>query len=213
MLDKLQKAQVVVRERHDATEAPESRKRIGIYLDILYRLSTCADGCRGGDHRLEYLCGRAFNLAAGAYELIRIGLYDEALNLLRSLGELVNLLALSVSNGAAFADWAKSDYRERMARFGPAKVRKQIEDAGGALVMDADTYSHLCEIGTHVTPQTAPNLHSGGQNPNVGGVFQEKGQQQATELLEYLLYFASTAFTAMLKDPAGVDQIPSPPTV
>ena len=34
---------------------------VGILLQMLYKLSVCAYGCRKGDHKIEYLTGRAYN--------------------------------------------------------------------------------------------------------------------------------------------------------
>jgi hypothetical protein len=39
-------------------------KAVGISLNILYQAATCHRKCHGGNHLLERLCGRAYNLAA-----------------------------------------------------------------------------------------------------------------------------------------------------
>ena len=68
---------------------------IGTALNVIYQAATCHRKCHGGEHIFESLCGRAYNLSCGAYNLTLFGLYDEALNLIRGLGELTNLVMLS----------------------------------------------------------------------------------------------------------------------
>ena len=60
---------------------------LGISLSIIYQVATCHKRCIGGPHVYERLMARAYNLACSGYYLIGRGLYDEALNLIRSLGK------------------------------------------------------------------------------------------------------------------------------
>src|SRR5471032_2807219 len=87
----------------------EMVRLIGTSLCVLYQASTCHRQCNGGGHLLERLCGRGHNLASAAFNLIRDGAYDEALNLIRSLGELQNLVLLSVFDKMSFEEWLKAD--------------------------------------------------------------------------------------------------------
>ena len=100
---------------------------VGSCLCALHRISTCSNGCSGGDHTFQYFAGRAFNLSYASYRLIRLGLYDEALNLLRSLGELGNLLALSLYDTKSFEKWMTASDSERIRNLGPAWVRTSIK--------------------------------------------------------------------------------------
>jgi hypothetical protein len=211
MLDRLERVHSRIREEHKSIEDVDQKKRIGSYLETLYNASTCSEGCRGGDHMIEYLCGRAFNLGYASYELLHMGLYDESFNQLRSLGELSNLLSLSVCDPDSFSDWSKSDHQERMKRFGPAHVRKLVTNANGVLVIDSATYSSLCEVATHVTPSTKPNLHSTEGKSRVGGSVQLDGYVKASALLEYLLYFSVTGFSAILGSLVPLDKLQPPP--
>src|SRR5258708_29825596 len=90
---------------------------IGTALSVLYQAATCHRKCHGGPHILESLCGRMYNLAVGAYLLAQRGLYDEALNLTRSIGEASNLIALSVIDKAALKEWLSSDKKTRLSKF------------------------------------------------------------------------------------------------
>lgn len=66
---------------------------IGTSLSALYQAGTCYRKCQNNGHVLEALAGRAHNLGIGALTLARCGLFDEAFNLLRGIGEISNLIA------------------------------------------------------------------------------------------------------------------------
>src|SRR6266705_572283 len=89
-------------------ELKTERQMIGTALSVLYQAATCHRKCHGGPHILEALCARMYNLAVGAYLLAERGLYDEALNLTRSIGEASNLIALSVIDKEALKEWLSS---------------------------------------------------------------------------------------------------------
>ena len=147
---------------------------IGTSLNALYQAATCQRGCNHGGHVFERLCGRAYNIGQGAFELTMIGLYDEALSLLRGIGEISNLVAMSIADGSAIQQWMQSDKKTRMAKFSPAKIRGLLEkDASPFLIADKTWYSDLSEKYIHPTPELRPGYHNG--LDIVGGVFQETG--------------------------------------
>jgi hypothetical protein len=158
----------------------------------LYESATCHRGCRGGDHIVEALGARIYNLACGAYALISIGLYDEALNLVRSIGEIANLLSLSLFDKDKFGEWVTSSKPNRIRNFGPAKVRALLERSG-IVIMDAQWYSDLCESYTHVTPQTTPNKYDLGRNV-CGGIIQKEGAKKAIHQLTDIVAVVSLYF-------------------
>src|SRR5260221_7972617 len=119
---------------------------IGTAMSALYQAATCHRKCHGGAHIFEALCGRMYNLALGAYLLTLRGLYDEALNLIRSIGEVSNLIALSVVDKKALADWLASDKKTRLRKFSPSEVRKAIQRQEPSLLLaNDDWYARFCE--------------------------------------------------------------------
>ena len=149
---------------------------IGTALSTLYQAATCHRECQGGPHILEALCGRIYNLGAAAYILTLRGFYDEALNLTRSIGEISNLIALSVVDKRALAEWLSSDKKTRISKFGPSAIRKMLSQQEPPLLLaDDDWYSRFCEAYTHITPQTKPNMHNDSNQPVVGGIYQPEG--------------------------------------
>ncbi len=148
---------------------------IGTSMCILYQAATCYRNCSGGPHVLESLIGRAYNLCCSAYILILRGFYDEAMNLIRSLGEIANLLMLTSGQGTEALEWLNADKKERIKNFGPAAIRKRLNQIGKPLVATDSWYEEFCERFTHVTPQTRPNQHDQSITGIAGGLFQKEG--------------------------------------
>jgi hypothetical protein len=149
-------------------------RSLGISLNILYQAATCHRKCYGGHHMLERLCGRAYNLACAAFHLLTFGFYDEALGLIRGIGELSNIIILAAEDPIAIQEWMKADRKTRKQKFQPVHVRKILEDKDSQLMYATkEWYSDLSESYIHVTPQTKPNEHSG--RAWVGGPFQKDG--------------------------------------
>lgn len=128
-----------------------------------------------------------------------IGQYDEALSIVRSLGELCNLLAYFRLYPVEFRKWASASEKDRIKAYKPVLIRKGIEEAGQiAVPMDADVYSELCAAAVHVTPDTAPNQHSTDGSRNVGGIKQEEGEAKVLSHLSYLLPQAAMIVTTLV---------------
>lgn len=165
---------------------------IGVCLSVLYQAATCHRKCHGGPHVLESLCGRTYNLAAAALELTFSGYYDEALNLTRSVGEISNLVSLSVVDKDALGDWLTLDTKARLRKFSPASVRQMLEakpDGRALMYADKDWYSRFCESYTHVTPKTRPNAHDA--TAHVGGLYQDVGMNTVVSELGTVLGFVA----------------------
>jgi hypothetical protein len=96
-------------------------------VEILFDLSTCRSSCRGGDHILENLLGRIVNHACGAIMLDAAGFHDEALNLVRSVGEITNLLAYFCLDPSSYRSWVVMSAEERKKKFSPLQVRTAIK--------------------------------------------------------------------------------------
>jgi hypothetical protein len=175
---------------------------IGTALSAIYQAATCHRKCHGNQHILESLCGRIYNLGVGAYLLTLCGLYDEALNLTRSIGEAANLIALSVVDKKALQEWLASDKQTRLDKFGPGKVRKALKRNGSALLLaDDDWYSRFCEAYTHVTPQTRPNVHNAGGQAHAGGIYQPEGFRKTLAELATVLGAVSMIVCEYFKFP------------
>jgi hypothetical protein len=155
---------------------PASLDKLGDLLSLLYRLASCSWGCKGGDHQIEWLLGRVVNQAQSAHRLIRCGFYDEALMLIRGIGETANLFFLFYGDRAQLASWKAADRKGRLNKFGPGHVRKALKamDATAPLI-DDDRYRALCEIGTHPVPAFKPGHYSGGGPPVLGMLYQFPG--------------------------------------
>lgn len=167
---------------------------IGTSMSALYQAATCHRKCYGGGHVLEGLAGRTYNLAGSAYHLITRGYYDEALNLIRGIGEICNLISLSVVDKNALREWLSLDQKKRRNKFSPAEVRRILKKKGMLpIYADDDWYSNLCEEYTHVHPGTRPNMHNDVAVPTVGSLYQASGLEKSIGELA-----TGLGFTAML---------------
>jgi hypothetical protein len=157
--------------------AKEELKSVGISLNILYQAATCHRKCHGGGHTLERLCGRAYNHGCAAYHLLMMGFYDEALGLIRGIGELANIIILAAEDPIAIQEWIHADAKTLRSKFGPAQVRKLLEAKNSQLMYATkEWYGELSESYIHVTPQTKPNEHGG--RALIGGIFQKDGAEK-----------------------------------
>jgi hypothetical protein len=158
------------------TKASQCYERLGTALSFLDRIASCYWACAGGDHTIEYLCGRAVGNGRTALRLAKFGLYDEALTLVRNIGELANLLFLFAWSPADLATWKGMSRRERMAVYRPAAVRIKLSKVETKLIpMGDEKHRLLSERAAHVTPDTRPQVHNVLGRPSLGGLFQAVG--------------------------------------
>ncbi|HXA69638.1 MAG TPA: hypothetical protein VNW24_04255 [Stellaceae bacterium] len=155
--------------------APQTLAELGTLLSLLDRMASCAWGCAGGSHEIERLVGRCTNLARAAIRLLRSAFYDEALNLVRSLGEITNLLTYFVVAPGAFDRWILADRKQRKEYFGPGPVRTGIRKVLGKVPMDDDHYRRLCESVTHPTPTLVPQAYTHADRPILANIVQPAG--------------------------------------
>lgn len=170
---------------------------LGTALSAIYQVATCYGSCRGGDHILEALAGRSFDLAASAISLVRLGYYDQALSLIRSLGEIANLLIFFCDDPTRYPAWVLSSEKDRKNKFGPKQIRDAIGDKE-LVPMDETWYKELCGLVTHVTPTTVPNMHNSESNKHVGGKPQPEGFKDCISQLSEILAILALSITKMV---------------
>jgi hypothetical protein len=103
---------------------------LGTMLSFLDRLALCAWGCSRGDHVLEYITGRVVGYSQSAFMMAKAGLYDEALLIVRSAGEIANLFTLFSANSPSFSEWKTLPEKQRKSNFGPGTVRRKLASIG-----------------------------------------------------------------------------------
>ena len=156
-------------------KAPECLKQIGTVLSLMDRMASCWWVCREGDHRIEYLCGRAASSARAVLRLIRLGFYDEALVLSRGLGEIANLMQLFCYDTNALDEWKNASPKKIRTDFSPVKVRLRIESASMSPAIKEGRYKLLSERAAHVHPGTTPQSHNILGMPVAGAQLQDAG--------------------------------------
>lgn len=144
-------------------------------LLTLTEAGTCQWGCAGGDHTVENLFRKYCNYGFGAIRLAFIGLYDEALALVRSMAEIGNLLQLFSLDQSQLHAWCQAETRQQRDCFTPYRVRLGIEALGARPIVGQTTYSHLCEMGIHASPETVDLAHGLDGRVYFGGNFSVPG--------------------------------------
>ena len=181
-------------------KAPQTLDTLGTALSLLDRIASCWWGCEGGDHQRERLLGRADSNSRAIVLLLRMGYYDEALGIVRQLGELVNLLWLFMLSDEALLEWQGADEEERRRRFKPVDVRIRIEDLDAPQPMDQHLYGKLSGMSTHTEPDTNPQSHNAFGIPSLGAYFQETGALVVLNHLAQLVVVALVFGATLLKN-------------
>lgn len=163
----------------------EVASRLGTVMSLLYRMACCHWGCHEKEHVFEYLAGRTCSSAHSAFRLIGFGYYDESLSLTRNIAEIGNLANLFFTDHSHIRLWLDLPDKERRRAYGPASVRTKLTSLGAVVPTEQDSYSWLCEVGTHVTPRTRPQSHNAEMRPTLGAVLQSEGLKMSLEALAW----------------------------
>ena len=176
-------------------KAPRCYEMTARVLALLDALSSCAWGCAKGDHVLERLVGRSVNHSRAALRLMLMGFYDEALALIRGVGEIANLLSLFAERSESFARWKSLDERMRRREFSPAKVRAGLDSIGTPIRVTDEVYGELSGRNVHANPGTSPQTYNILGIPKGGGHYQDAGlmicQNELAQSLAFVIYGAA----------------------
>jgi hypothetical protein len=156
-------------------KASKTYENLGSLQSLLYRYACCYWGCKTDDHKFERTIGRVVSHCQASIRVLGFGYYDESLALTRNISEIANLIALFNYDATAFAEWKTLDEQTAWEKYGPAKVRKKIEQLNGIVPIAKEHYGRLCTIGTHLNPSTSPQSFNIDKIPTVGAFFQELG--------------------------------------
>ncbi len=177
-------------------KAPKTVVALGTAFSYLDRIASCWWGCRQGPHIEERLVGKAASNARAALQLLRSGYYDEALGLVRQIGEIANLLCLFIQSAELYEKWKGASEKELRNDFRPAGVRRLLEKLPLPLPMDQNIYGVLSGQSVHANPQTSPQSHNLFSHPTLGGYFQEAGALLALNhlggMVGWVLWFGVT---------------------
>lgn len=180
---------------------PGLDEHLGTVLSMLDRSACCWWGCAEGDHAVENLVGRGYGLACGSYALMQAGRYDEALLLIRALGEITNLLTLFATESAGLQEWRGASEEERRQKFSPVKIRLALEDRKVPIPMDQARYKLLCSLTAHPTPSAKPGMHNPAGRPVLGGHVQIAGVVVVLNELARLVGCAAVTAAPILEIP------------
>jgi hypothetical protein len=153
------------------SRAPEVYRKTGNALSFLMQIASCQWGCKKREHIRENFVRRLANYSFGTLRLTRLGLYNEAVALLRAAAELVNLIELLTIDRQVLQQWLSLSTHERWRHFRPVRVQERIAATGNCALVGRDIYAAMCEFGVHVTPESASFSHQFDGRVHVGGEF------------------------------------------
>lgn len=185
---------------------PQTFKNLDECLQNVDAIASCFWGCAGGNHIIEHLLGRVGSFSLAALRLINMGHYDEAFSLIRTNGEIANLLALFSLNIEEANEWYILDDKNRQKKFSPLAVRRKIELHGTQPPMDKDSYKELSAFGTHANPKTPPQIHNLGKVPVSGGRYQEIGYVKCINHLSVVAGYSCAYAVEILKTQSRLDK-------
>jgi len=161
------------------TKAPLCYEYIGQLLAYADLIGSCAYGCPGKSedaHAVWYLVARTSSFGRAALRLTKMGFYDEALIIVRSMGEICNLFSLFSLAPETINEWKTSDRLHRLTNLSPSKIRKRIVALGKTPAITATRYAALCEVSTHPVPNLRPQRFNHAGRSTTGGIYlQEVG--------------------------------------
>jgi len=155
-------------------KAPLCYEHLGQLLGYADMIGSCVYSCPGESedaHAIWYLVARTSSFGRAALRLMKMGFYDEALIIVRSMGEICNLLVLFSLSPEAMEEWKTSDRAYRMTNLSPSKVRRRIEAMGGVTAITATKYAALCEVSTHPVPDLRPQRFNHAGKSMTGGMY------------------------------------------
>ncbi|HEX8240501.1 MAG TPA: hypothetical protein VF574_12245 [Allosphingosinicella sp.] len=185
-------------------KAPRCFDGVGTVLALLDSAASCFWGCHQGDHRGEFLLGRVASSAYAALRLSTAGYYDQALSIVRTLGENANLIALFNADPPSFERWKNLPERDRRNEFKPVSVRLALEALGAPLPVDKDRYAALSDFSIHASPNAMPQAHNAAGRPLTFGVFQEAGLVLVLNELALPLTFVAIFASDIVKVPPKI---------
>jgi hypothetical protein len=187
---------------HLGKKLPECYEALGMTLALLDGAATCFWGCSHGDHRVEYLIGRAANSAYAGLSMAKRGYYDQALSIARVLGEIANLLALFVADSTQEEVWKTLDEQQRRQNFSAIKVRLSLEKLSAPIAVDKDRYGRLSGYSIHADPNSMPQAHNPLGQAVTAPVYQEEGLFLALNEIALPVAFIAVYAPKLLRYPA-----------
>lgn len=202
----LHQGEEVLRER--AMHLVEANPDLVDHLDLTERAMDVMDMLRqhyqaNDDERaVSHLAIRSFNNFATAWKLMAAGYYQVATLILRDVVETTNLVNAFHVDRALVEKWRKADRRTLKRDFGPAAVRKILDDAAGqGKSRREEIYIKFSTLAGHPTLDGFAMLRPNGMEAHIGpfsdltalrAVVEEMGQLAPQAGFAFVIYLDTT---------------------
>jgi hypothetical protein len=158
-----------------ALKLVEANPDLADHLDITERAMDVLDMLRqhyqgNGDERaISHLAIRVFNDFATSWKLMASGYYQAAALILRDIVETTNLVNAFHVDSALIEKWRKADRRTLKRDFGPAAIRKILDDhAGLGKSRREEIYIKFSTLAGHPTLNGFAMLRPKGMEAHIG---------------------------------------------
>lgn len=151
------------------------------------------------DLTIRLLGIRLFNACAASLKLLFSGYGQNAALQMRDMLETAFLLDYFQTDRALIAEWRDSDKKLRMSKFGPASVRRVLDDRDGFTERKREAaYSLMCELASHPTFVGFQMLRPDGVNAHCGPFVETKTLKAVLSELAKLQVQAAMIFTTFI---------------
>lgn len=161
--------------RQRAVRLIEGNPDLADHLDLAERAMDVMDMLRqhyqadDDERAISQLGIRAFNGFATAWKLMASGYYQAATLILRDLVETTNLVNAFHVDRALIEKWRKADRRTLKRDFGPAAIRKTLDEAAGlGKSRREEIYIKFSTLAGHPTLDGFAMLRPAGMDAHIG---------------------------------------------
>ena len=164
-------------------------------IDVLRKHHQADDDERAVSH----LGIRTFNSFATAWKLASSGYYQAATILLRDIVETTNLVNAFLVDGTLIEKWRKADRSTLKRDFGPAAIRKTLDNAAGMGKSRREAiYIKFSTLAGHPTVEGFAMLRPKGMDAHLGPFSDETSLRAVLEEMGMLAIQAGLAFGSYL---------------
>lgn len=161
--------------RQRAVRLVEGNSDLADHLDLAERAMDVMDMLRqhyqadDDERAISHLGIRAFNGFSTAWKLMASGYYQAATLILRDIVETTNLVNAFHVDRALIEKWRKADRRTLKQDFGPAAIRKILDDAAGlGKSRREEIYIKFSTLAGHPTLDGFAMLRPAGMDAHIG---------------------------------------------
>lgn len=121
-------------------------------LNLIHDFTISYKNRNDDEQVIQYLGARLFNSITASIKLLLAGYYQGSVVFQRDILEVGYLLDFFSIDKSKISDWKQSDKQQLHNKYGPAKIRKKLDNRDGLLEGNRNQiYQIMCAYAVHVT--------------------------------------------------------------